>query len=86
MRKRSLERLQVRRTADVARREDLDDVVKPISELKRNGHWTLKEHPTRLEIDQFLENAKARADAANIPNEAFDLNIADELRKAIRVD
>jgi hypothetical protein len=39
-----------------------------------------------MEIDQFLANAKARADAANVPNEAFDLNIADELRKAIRVD
>jgi hypothetical protein len=39
-----------------------------------------------MELEQFLANAKAKADAANIPNEPFDLNIAEELRKAIRVD
>jgi hypothetical protein len=38
-----------------------------------------------MEIDQLVANAKARADAAEIPNEPFDLNIAEELRKAIRV-
>ena len=63
--------------------ERLDDVVKPIADLRANGNWRLKEHPTRMEIDQFLDNAKARADEAMIPNEPFDLNIADELRKAI---
>jgi hypothetical protein len=64
-------------------KETLDDVVKPIAELRPNGNWRLKDHPTRMEIDQFLDNAKARADEAMIPNEPYDLNIADELRKAI---
>jgi hypothetical protein len=44
----------------------------------------LKEHPTPVEIDQFIANAKARADSVNMPNEPFDLNIAEELRKAIQ--
>ena len=61
----------------------IDDVVKPIAELRPNGRWRMKENPTRMEIEQFLENAKARADEAMIPDEPFELNIADELRKAI---
>jgi hypothetical protein len=64
-------------------KETLDDVIKPIAELQPRGRWRLKEHPTRMEIDQFIDNARARADEAMIPNEPFDLNIADELRKAI---
>lgn len=64
-------------------REAVDDVVKPIAELRPNGRWRMKENPTRMEIEQFLENAKARADEAMIPDEPFDLDIADELRKAI---
>jgi hypothetical protein len=36
-----------------------------------------------MEIDEFVANAKARADAAMIPNEPYDLNIAEELKKAI---
>jgi hypothetical protein len=65
-------------------REEVDDVVKPVSDLMPNGRWKLKDKPSRLEIDQFIENVKAKADAAMIPNEPFDLNIADELKKAIQ--
>jgi hypothetical protein len=64
--------------------DDVEDVIKPIAELQANGKWKLKEKPTRMEIDQFVANAKARADSLQIPNEAFDVNIAEELRKAIR--
>jgi hypothetical protein len=61
----------------------IDDVVKPITTLKANGHWELKDKPTRLEVDQFVANAKAKADEAQVPDEPFDLNIAAELKKAI---
>jgi hypothetical protein len=64
-------------------KEEVNEVVKPVSDLKPNGRWTLKENPTRLELDQFIANVKARADKADIPNEPFDLNIAEELKKAI---
>jgi hypothetical protein len=64
-------------------REDVDEITKPIADLRPNGRWTLKENPTRMELDQFIANAKARADAAMIPNEPFDLDIAEELKKAI---
>jgi len=65
-------------------KQELDEVVKPISEPSPNGRWRLKDNPTELEISQFVANAKVRADAAMIPDEPFDLNIADELKKAIR--
>ena len=64
-------------------KETLDDVVKPVVDSMPNGRWRMKEKPTRAEIDQFLANAKAKADAAMIPNEPFEMNIADELKKAI---
>lgn len=63
--------------------EAIEDVVKPITTLRPDGQWELKETPTRLELDQFVENAKSQADAAEIPDEPFDLNIAEELKKAI---
>jgi len=65
------------------RKETIDDVVKPVADLMPNGRWKLKDKPTRMELNQFLENAKAKADDAMIPNEPFDLNIAEELKKAI---
>ena len=64
-------------------KEEIDEITKPIADLRRNRNWTLKENPTRMEIDQFIANAKAAADAAMIPNEPFDLNIAEELKRAI---
>ena len=36
------------------------------------------------ELDQFIANVKARADQAAIPEEPFEINIAEELKKAIR--
>lgn len=64
-------------------KETIDDVIKPIVTLKAGGQWELKDKPTRQELDQFVANAKAKADEAKVPDEAFDLNIAAELKKAI---
>ena len=63
--------------------DEVKDIIKPVAEIGPNGRWKLKENPTRMELDQFIANAKARADTAKVPNEPFDLNIADELKKAI---
>lgn len=64
-------------------KEAIDDVVKPITTLKPDGKWELKAKPTRQELDQFVANAKAKADDVKVPDEPFDLNIAAELKKAI---
>ncbi len=50
-------------------------------------HWDdpllLNQQLTDDELKAFLEKAKAKADAASIPDEPFEVNIADELEKAI---
>ena len=79
----SLQRLARGVTEKKISTSEIDDIVKPVSEIMPNGRWKLKDHPTRMEIDQFIANAKARADGAKIPEEPFDLNIAEELKKAI---
>jgi hypothetical protein len=63
--------------------EQINDVVKPIATLKPNGRWEFKDKPTREEVDQFVAAAKKKADDAGVPDEAYDLNIAEELHKAI---
>jgi len=63
--------------------DEVKDIVKPVSDIGPNGRWKLKEHPTRMELEQFIANVKVRADQAKMPNEPFDLNIAEELKKAI---
>jgi hypothetical protein len=65
-------------------KNEIEEVVKPVTDLKANGRWELKENPTRMELDQFIANAKAKADGVMIPEEPYDLNIADELHKAIK--
>jgi hypothetical protein len=63
--------------------DEVKDILKPVADIGPNGRWNLKENPTRMELQQFIANARSRADTAKIPNEPFDLNIAEELRKAI---
>jgi hypothetical protein len=65
-------------------KSEVEDVVKPVTKLKGNGRWELKENPTRMELDQFIANAKAKADGVMIPEEPYELDIADELHKAIK--
>ena len=65
-------------------KEAVEDAIKPVSTRRDHGGWDLKNDPTRMEIDQFIANVKAQADMAGIPEEPFDLNIAEELKKAIR--
>ena len=57
-------------TLDIAKagtiKSAIDDVVKPITTLKPDGRWELKDKPTRQELDQFIANVKAKADAAKL--------------------
>lgn len=63
--------------------EKITDAIKPIVRLKPGNNWELKDNPTRLELDQFLANCKAEADAAQIPDEPFVIDFAAEIRKII---
>ena len=62
---------------------DSQEVMKLVMEPQPGGGERLKEQLTDDELKAFLEKAKEKADAASVPDEPFEVNIADELEKAI---
>lgn len=62
---------------------DTQEVMKLVMDHQPDGSERLKERLTDNELKAFLEKAKEKADAANVPDEPFEVNIADELEKAI---
>lgn len=62
---------------------DSQEVMKLVMEPQPGGGERLKERLTDDELKAFLEKAKEKADAASVPDEPFEVNIADELEKAI---
>lgn len=62
---------------------DTQEVMKLVMERQPDGSERLKQQLTDDELKAFLEKAKEKADAASVPDEAFEVNIADELEKAI---
>ena len=62
---------------------DTQEVMKLVMEHQPDGSERLKERLTDDELKAFLAKAKEKADAASVPDEDFEVNIADELEKAI---
>jgi hypothetical protein len=54
-----------------------------VSEPNQNGQTRLKKVLTNEELKAFLDAAKKKADDANVADEAFTINFADEVDKAI---
>jgi|CXWL01.1.fsa_nt_gi hypothetical protein len=61
----------------------LQGVMDPIMDNPSANKHELKASVTDDELRAFLANAKAKADEVKIPDEAYHINIADELDKAI---
>jgi len=62
---------------------DLNEVMQLLMQKQPDGRDQLKQFLTDAELTAFLEKAKQKADAAEVPNEPFDVNIADELENVI---
>ncbi len=62
---------------------DLQEAMQLVMQHQPDGNQQLKERLTDDELKAFLEKAKEKADAASVPDEPFEVNIADELEKAI---
>lgn len=60
-----------------------DDVLAPMMETTPEGEQQIKENPTIDEIRAALANMKQRADDVNMPDESFEIDISDEVEKAI---
>lgn len=61
----------------------LEELTAPISTTDAQGKKTLKETLTKDELKAFLAAAKKKADDAGMPDEAFTVDIAAEIEKAI---
>lgn len=62
---------------------ELEQVGAPITVTKPDGSTELKETVTDEELRAFLKLARDKADEHEVPDEPFDVNIAEELEKAI---
>lgn len=62
---------------------DTHEVMKLVMERQPDGREQIKNRLTDDELKAFLEKAKEKADASAVPDEPFDVNIADEIEKAI---
>ena len=63
--------------------EKLEEVMSLIQIDQGNGQKKMKEKLTDDELKDFLAKAQQVADEAAVPDEAFEVNIPDELDKAI---
>ncbi|MGD9689978.1 MAG: hypothetical protein AB7K52_10035 [Phycisphaerales bacterium] len=64
-------------------KDAIEMVTTPIKTVGPDGQSTLKQTVTDAELREFVSLMKSEADKANIPDEDFKVNIADELDKAI---
>jgi hypothetical protein len=62
---------------------DVEEVLNLVMEPQADGGKRIKERLTDAELKAFLDKAKQKADAANVPDEHFNVNIADEIENAI---
>lgn len=62
---------------------EIDQVLDMISTRKPGGGREFKPALSPEELAAFLSLAKQKADAAGVPDEPYQVNIADELEKAI---
>jgi hypothetical protein len=62
---------------------DVEEVMNLVMEPQADGSQQIKERLTDAELKAFLDKARQKADAANVPDEDFHVNIADEIENAI---
>ncbi|MFW6058817.1 MAG: hypothetical protein ACODAQ_01465 [Phycisphaeraceae bacterium] len=86
------EKEQARRTLDRFARglheeeidpQVIDHVTDPIATTDAQGNRQLKEHPTDDELRTFLARAREEADNADVPDEPFEVDLADEFDRAV---
>lgn len=63
----------------------INDILAPIATTQSNGQFQLKpkEQVKKEDVVKLVQNAKTEADAAGIPDEAFDVDIAKEVCDSI---
>lgn len=61
----------------------IDEISGPVVTKTGQNNYKMKEKVTDDELRTLITSAKAKADAAKVPDEAYEVNVADEVDKAI---
>ncbi|MEK6703231.1 MAG: hypothetical protein AABZ53_13275 [Planctomycetota bacterium] len=61
----------------------IDEISGPVATKQGKNNYKLKEKVSDEELRKLIKDATARADAAKVPDETFEVNVADEVDKAI---
>ncbi len=62
---------------------DGEDVTVGMSITVNNRAWNFKESISREELDKFIENVRAASDEGSVPDEPYEIDIAQEITAAI---
>lgn len=63
--------------------EDFDEIAATIADRGSNDQWEFKEKLTDDEVRVFVEKCREKADAAGVPNDRYEVDLAEELRRSI---
>ena len=65
------------------RQEELEDILDHVMDRREDGSREMKDSVSDDELRAFVSQLKERADAAEIPDEPFEVKISEEFRQAI---
>lgn len=62
---------------------DLDPILEPISQRDSDGDLQPLQNPTAPQVRLYIEAAQKKADELGIPNEPYDVDIAEQIERLI---
>jgi hypothetical protein len=62
---------------------DLEPILEPISQRDQDGQQTILQNPTAPQLKLYAEEATKKADELGIPNEPYDVDIAEQIERLI---
>ena len=63
--------------------EELDPILEKVARKQGVGNWKFEDKVTDDQLREMIEQCKILADAKNIPDEKFEIDLAEELKKSI---
>lgn len=63
--------------------EDLDPILEPISQRDADGDLEPLQNPTAPQVRLYIEAAEKKADELGVPNEPYDVDLAEQIERLI---
>lgn|GEM_PF-2978996 len=63
--------------------DDLDPVLEPISQRDADGDLQPIQNPTAPQVRLYIEAAEKKADELGVPNEPYDVDLAEQIERLI---